>query len=367
MWYDFMGLCATDMGLVSDPKLYGSTTLNTTIRTGVGDQSAIWGGGELQMINNFRTIYLGAWTDLTSPPTAGWWTPNDAMTNAIPPAGSLVQAPIGLGYLLQCGYLGDARVYFCPSSADSMPGDSDYYGGFYSGVSWGGFQPTIHTQSQLRSMGGFDANALSHGDCTWLPSYGGHKFWYSCPGEFLVTQSNYNYRDVPCLVGFSEYTHFPVMSGVYMLDTKPRVEATAGCPPFKTQKILGNRSLVSDSFSQQGNLGIPVFLGFGPVAGMGQYAHRDGYNVLYGDWSARWYGDPQQRIMWYNPNRIHPPYTWDDTYMRSSAVNGLTVWLSADAPYSDPSYAHYYMGSQNIWHIFDTSNGMDSDVTDTNW
>jgi hypothetical protein len=100
---------------------------------------------------------------------------------------------------------------------------------------------------------------------------------------------------------------------------------------------------------------------------MGQYAHRDGYNVLYGDWSARWYGDPQQRIMWYNPNRIHPPYTWDDTYMRSSAVNGLTVWLSADAPYSDPSYAHYYMGSQNIWHIFDTSNGMDSDVTDTNW
>jgi prepilin-type processing-associated H-X9-DG protein len=32
--------------------------------------------------------------------------------------------------------------------------------------------------------------------------------------------------------------------------------------------------------------------------GDGAYGHRDGYNVLYGDGSVRWHGDPQQRLIW---------------------------------------------------------------------
>jgi hypothetical protein len=33
---------------------------------------------------------------------------------------------------------------------------------------------------------------------------------------------------------------------------------------------------------------------------MALYAHRDGYNVLHGDGSAKWHGDPQQSIVWYD-------------------------------------------------------------------
>ena len=36
------------------------------------------------------------------------------------------------------------------------------------------------------------------------------------------------------------------------------------------------------------------------IRGKGWYAHREGYNVLYGDWSARWYGDPRQELLWIN-------------------------------------------------------------------
>ncbi len=32
------------------------------------------------------------------------------------------------------------------------------------------------------------------------------------------------------------------------------------------------------------------------IVGNGINAHREGYNVLYGDWSAKWWGDPQQKI-----------------------------------------------------------------------
>jgi prepilin-type processing-associated H-X9-DG protein len=34
------------------------------------------------------------------------------------------------------------------------------------------------------------------------------------------------------------------------------------------------------------------------IPGDGIFAHRQGYNVLYGDGSARWQGDPQGTLIW---------------------------------------------------------------------
>ena len=357
-----VGNVPADMGLVTDPRL------NQTIRTGTGNPSSLrgdtWSYGHEQPFLLFRTIYVGAWTNITSPPTVMGNEGYISMTNAVPTAGSLVQAPIGLGTLLAGGYLGDARVYFCPSSGDSMPGDLGMFGRpNYE------YMPTIHTLGQLQHAGGFDANTLSHGDWTWLPFdtnadavpyYGNHKFWFDCMGELMVTQSNYNYRDVPCMISFQGYA-LPAMKNALMLDTKPGVVATAGCPPFKTQKLLGERALVSDTFSQPNNYQYPVIGAYNPRPGMASYAHRDGYNVLYGDWSAKWHGDPQQRIMWFNSKDTNwsGSYGADENYMRSLGVNGIDNWINADA---GPAWKLPAIGSQSIWHTFDTAKGIDNDT-----
>jgi len=74
--------------------------------------------------------------------------------------------------------------------------------------------------------------------------------------------------------------------------TKPLVRFEDGKPPFKTQRLLGSRALVSDTYSKWRDTET-----YEP--GYGQYHHREGYNLLYGDWSAKWYGDPQQRFMFW--------------------------------------------------------------------
>jgi len=100
--------------------------------------------------------------------------------------------------------------------------------------------------------------------------------------------------------------------------------------------------------------------------GYGAYAHRDGYNVLYGDWSAKWYGDPQQRIMWWTPVwGNEEQWHWD---MYSPTVelsfNGITRYEYIDAV--APQWGRHINsddgGGQDIWHIFDVANGVDVGV-----
>jgi hypothetical protein len=233
--------------------------------------------------------------------------------------------------------------------------------------------PTIHSLGQLKNAGGYDANTLSRGDWSWLPytykdPYGtSHQFWADCPGEFLVTQSNYNYRDVPAEIATAWSGNADkVGKNVLLTDTKPNTPTSPGAAPFKTQKTLGGRSLVADTFSQPNNCNNPSYCGWVVYPGMGQYAHRDGYNVLYGDWSARWYGDPQGRIMWWASVKVTPPIAIDgssETYCRTSAVNGITRWT--DGVWTDTSYGQTMAqlnleSNQGIWHILDNAVGIDS-------
>ena len=149
--------------------------------------------------------------------------------------------------------------------------------------------------------------------------------------------------------------------------TKPMVITTPGGPLFKTQKMLGGRAIVSDSFSKPSlDTGIPE----ATRIGMGQYAHRDGYNVLYGDWSAKWYGDPQQRLMWW-------PYEFDGAYYAAwmghgwypLCMNMVREWVGVTDPANpvagtDQSGSTSYIQSSSqrsatIWHMLDVANGMD--------
>ena len=159
--------------------------------------------------------------------------------------------------------------------------------------------------------------------------------------------------------------------------TKPRVFAKPGTPPFKTQKILGSRAIVSDSFSLNFD---DSDIGYGgwrdPYPGKGWYGHRDGYNVLYGDWSARWYGDPQQRLMywpyWYTVANTASNTKWSRTSAQSLAVNCLVDmfytdpvagWLEAPQVVGGGCWAG--AGSQSAWHMLDMAHGIDTEGWDS--
>jgi hypothetical protein len=138
---------------------------------------------------------------------------------------------------------------------------------------------------------------------------------------------------------------------------QPKMNARAGCPTFKTQKTLGSRALMSDDWTrtldQQRNV----------ASGHGMYHHRDGYNVLYGDWSARWYGDPQQRWMWlYYPNLAMDTYRTRCSFL-GTGYNCLgdftTVNYSSNPTYFYDSTQKCSGGVVQIWNALDQANGND--------
>ena len=131
--------------------------------------------------------------------------------------------------------------------------------------------------------------------------------------------------------------------------TKPDRVVYPGEPAFKTQKQLGERALASDTFSSPRS-----YYNTGQEAGMGQYAHRDGYNVLYGDGSARWRGDPQLNILWYDIGKSVAGGTYG-TFQATLAHNCIGSWKNASGAggMSEKS-------AVNIWHEFDTANGVDT-------
>ena len=99
-------------------------------------------------------------------------------------------------------------------------------------------------------------------------------------------------------------------------------------------------------------------------------AHRDGYNVLYGDAHATWYGDAQQLLIWRDQGTgsstwpcVMPWSPWWDTDML-----GNQVWMPGQAggPYAifrdRFDYQSWTYSSAAIWHELDVVAGVDVDV-----
>ena len=343
-----------DAGIVKDRTGQSIRTGYSLFRDGTSYQQSKNFG---YPINYSRTVYCGT-PDTTDTGTAG--------QIPIRPAGQLSMGPVGLGYLIGGGYLADARAYFCPSSGDAMPTDATW------DLRWlGKHVASVHTMNELQAAGGFDAKTLSHGD------YEKHEYWLEsnyARFRFMVAQSNYNYRCGPAMVGIDprggSWLNLNYVNGagggVRLKWVKPNQSIKGGEPAFKTQKQLGGRALVSDSFSLDQRTyryvnGVRVDI---PMpAGMGWYAHKEGYNVLYGDWSAKWYGDPQERIMWWPSCVLTEPSTtvsWPDmaAFVGSPQVNGIYSWHCVS------NNLVYWNGpnSAGIWHTFDAANDIDVDA-----
>jgi len=336
----------------------------------------------------YRTIYHGSYrsTNANVDPT---WPPR--------PNGQLNAAPNGLGFLLANGYLGDARSFFCPSTGGSMVADNPRAG---DGATWASVYPqatNVATSAKdVQRLGGFDARSLSHGDYTWMNYTHG-------PFQGVAVQSDYNYRNVPFIIygrrgppdeflysealGCENITQKAQWAAgatdfdIGLEGTKPMTVATPGGPLFKTQKILGRRAIVSDSFSRAAFTAAEYISISTTKVGMAHYAHREGYNVLYGDWSAKWYGDPQKRIMWWNGAPVYAPwYTSTETREAYRALGSNVVWewmgmiddplppghSPGPAGRTDGSWGVYgtspYNYSASIWHLMDVAAGVDVDT-----
>jgi prepilin-type N-terminal cleavage/methylation domain-containing protein len=215
-------------------------------------------------------------------------------------AGKLNLAPTGIGMLATAGYVDDLKTYYCPT-ATMMDADASRFAYRGSGRMWTNI-------NYLKKMGGTTGQFLTRGDVTWAQSA---TYYFNQPGDVAIG-SSYAYRNQPVI--FGRDAHWQTWMGpAYSLHAYENRITTVlpgltNPPPFpkyvklenlaperKTSKLQGDRAILTDRFGKQA---LRDDQGRQTYPGDGILGHREGYNVLHGDGSARWLGDPQERIMW---------------------------------------------------------------------
>jgi hypothetical protein len=281
-------------------------------------------------VNFFRTCFFGSPLGAPEPPTAG---------------NACFAGPVGLGNLLACGYVMDAKLLMCPSAGD-MPWDA---GARYAGH-------TVGDIATLKGMGSDDQFALCRGDYPALAAKMNGTGWQGVKNVYGF-QSSYNYRGVPISAAGGGKPGL-IRSADFSGTTTPGVIVNAGCPQFKTQKLLLGRAVACDTFSKWDDASVPAE----KKAGYGAYAHRDSYNVLYGDWHAKVVGDPDRRILnWSQSARAGTPL--DQAEISAS----IATIAYATSPDENPHSSYAVLPDKDItasegfliWHYFDTIEQID--------
>ena len=270
-------------------------------------------------------------------------------------------APMKLGYLLEGGYLQDWTVLFCPSAsgmpnclawADTRPPAA--YSGLYANLN-------LHNAENVRrAVASPSAKALLYGDYsaeTWDTNSGANY------GYRMSVRGSYNYRPNIFtngrVLGYAPPTGPEPGEKLFLPGTSPKATTRVGRQVFPTQRALGNRALICDTFEKAWLYSSHTATeaeARGGQRAAGNNCHRSGYNVLYGDGHAAWYGDPQQRIAWWKP--------YEGT--RPSDCSLVCNMHGAQLYYNwckDDGSAHADRGKMNgayeVWHLVDMSAGVD--------
>jgi hypothetical protein len=329
-------------------------------------------------LTDFRTLFAGS-------PGVGWesdvgiggWAAD--FGTRLDGQGPFV-GPVGLGFLVTSGYVPDVRTFFCPSSDGMLPSIPQWYEDSFALNNQDRAAAAITRLSQVQALGGFDAHAVTSGNWKWvfmkvlqgwdIPAY---RYVYSEGSyEGLSVLSHYDYRLMTSVLGADLYnmeTDDVAIDtlGIRVAYIKPnKVMFTSrddGSPVFKTEKDLGGRAVVTDSWAKSTS---QVAI----EAGDGYYGHRDGYNVLYGDSSAKWYGDPQQRFIWwpntaFNGGNFPPPF-WNRTGGNHNVICDYDNWPSYPNVPGATYYSIFLGGAIQRWHLFDEAAGIDVGVDAAN-
>ena len=342
-------LIANAVGAIEETQLIGQSlgggkTATGRVYTYTGDGPNGRWKAQVHHVRLFRTIFAGKKALLAGP----------GYGSAYP--GDLNLAPVGLGWL-GLGYMGEMRGLFCPSS-DSMPGT--YFAWNTNGsVDWTANatkvdEPAIAGLPAIKkASGAFDAASIMHGNWDALA------LGYSGYGYYRKVESSYCYRMQAAEVhinGGSRQAYDPPEGR--MLYASPGRIVKDGEPMFKTQKQLGGRAVASDAFSKVGG---KVGYDTDHTPGNGLWGHRDGYNVLYGDNHAGWFGDGDQRFAW--EDSAQDPVLGGHSAMFGSynalvmdiemTVSGFTKGLGTKVPTKTGVY---------FWHLLDKAASVDVGV-----
>ena len=149
--------------------------------------------------------------------------------------------------------------------------------------------------------------------------------------------------------------------------TRPKVSTEHMCPAFKTPNQLGSRALVADQWHKRNAITDP---------GFGIQAHKDGYEVLYGDYATKFFNDPEQRIIYWGgyPDTSslfdHNPLAPSTMYYQCGLGTNFWYWAEHKGAFSlntvENGMAMLYLDPL-IWHNLDTYNGVDTDVDVPGW
>jgi len=270
--------------------------------------------------------------------------------------GNTNMAPTGLGMLSTGNYIGDLKTFYCPSGPAfdyDMSRVSRFQNSTFSYVLMNAINTSVN---HIKDLGGSTGWDLVHGNLNWVcdcTNLGPSTILtakFGRPGIGFIPIKNsgaqgvafgcsYAYRDQPCTMGgtacvgkysgqqplwsafvsswritqdFSSaigtglaiYGNDPTGFGTINLFwhmPQPRfaiLHNTAG--ERITTKTLTDHALVADRFGKTANYRAEYDTLY---PGDGYLAHRDGYNVLFGDGHTGWYGDERQDIIWMNfPN-----------------------------------------------------------------
>ena len=278
----------------------------------------------------------------------------DETDASLPNGVSKRMAPLKLGYLLEGGYLADYSALYCPSARGMT--DPSYPKGC---------TPRLQRYSQIRERAqSNEAKTLFYGDYSYsmsMDAYSGSADW----GKRLTIRSSYDYR--PNLYGGPEIRAETCSDQlVFLPGTKPYAKGRSWAQVFATQRALGARMLACDtierySFIESSNLDGDVAAVCvnraspgGPPAGL--QMHRDGYNMVFGDGHAQWYGDPQRRISWWPLD-----CTCDYAVFSGSYVNWV---LPAN---SGHTWANGMNMLHEAFHTMDNAAGVDANVSYTHF
>jgi prepilin-type N-terminal cleavage/methylation domain-containing protein/prepilin-type processing-associated H-X9-DG protein len=221
--------------------------------------------------------------------------------------GQFNKVPVNMGVLLASGYLPDLRTLFCPTGSKFDAAVNAPMGGWkrtnqYIGAANSpGYGNILSDLTEMKNLGGWDGKALTHGDYRKVTGWWDDGLGIGCSYAYRDTAMHLNdgvsVTYLPAGVN-NTWSHASPFFKDYASPVILKVEHVT--PVYKTQKMLAQQSIVSDRSQKPAKFNASdAYYGGELYPGDGILAHRDGYNVLYGDWHVAWFGDPEEQMIWF--------------------------------------------------------------------